>query len=382
MQFFKKSFINIINNHLINYPTPINIHYGWNFGFLSSICLIVQIISGILLAMHYTAQVDLAFLSVEHICRNVNCGWLLRYVHSNGASFFFIAVYIHFFRGLYYGSFTSPKEFVWLIGIIILVLMIITAFLGYILPWGQMSLWGATVISKIFSVIPWVGDFFVTWLWGGFSVDNPTLNRFFSLHYFLPFIIIGASVIHIAILHQTGSSNPLGINSEINKISMWIFFILKDIIGLLVFFSFFSLFIYYFPNFLAHSDNYIQANPMTTPHLIVPEWYMLPFYTILRSIPWKLGGICAMIFSILILGILPWMLNVQIRTSYFRPIYQFFFWFFLCCCSILGWIGSCSVDSPYVLIGQLATVYYFSYFLLIIPILGNFENFLVKYNIF
>nr|YP_010338918.1 apocytochrome b [Dixoniella grisea]UNJ18990.1 apocytochrome b [Dixoniella grisea] len=378
MQLFKKPLINIVNNHLIDYPTPINIHYAWNFGFLAAICLIIQILTGIFLAMHYTPHIDLAFLSVEHICRNVNFGWLLRYVHSNGASFFFIAVYIHLFRGLYYGSFSQPRQFVWAIGIIILLLMILTAFIGYVLPWGQMSLWGATVITSLASVVPLIGNSLVVWLWGDFSVSQATLNRFFSFHYLFPFIIAAMSCIHLAILHQVGSGNPLGVDSKINKISMYPYFLIKDFVGLIVFLIVFSFFIYFMPNVLAHSDNYIEANPMVTPHLIVPEWYFLPFYAILRSVPWKLGGVLAMLISILILVVLPWIHNIQIRSSYFRPVYKIFYWLFVACCLILGWIGSCAVEDPYVWIGQIATIFYFSYFLIIIPFLGILENFLVN----
>nr|YP_009504384.1 cytochrome b [Gracilaria chouae]ATG87373.1 cytochrome b [Gracilaria chouae]AWX65715.1 cytochrome b [Gracilaria chouae] len=380
MRLLKRPLISIVNNHLIDYPTPINIHYAWNFGFLASICLIIQILTGIFLAMHYTPHVELAFTSVEHIMRDVNYGWLLRYIHSNGASMFFIVVYIHIFRGLYFSSYTKPRHWVWVIGVAIFLLMIITAFIGYVLPWGQMSLWGATVITNLVSAVPLIGDSIVTWLWGGFSVDNATLNRFFSLHYLLPFIIAAVSLIHLAVLHQDGSGNPLGIDSNVDKISMFPYFIYKDLLGLLVFILFFSLFIYFFPNILGHSDNYIEANPMVTPAHIVPEWYFLPFYAILRSIPHKLGGVVAMISAILVLALLPWIHSTEVRSSRFRPIYRFLYWTMLACCLILGWIGGMPVEEPFVLIGQVASVYYFVYFLCILPALGKIEKFLLDFS--
>nr|YP_010199517.1 apocytochrome b [Gracilaria baiana]UAD89375.1 apocytochrome b [Gracilaria baiana] len=380
MRLLKRPLISIVNNHLIDYPTPINIHYAWNFGFLASICLIIQIITGIFLAMHYTPHVELAFASVEHIMRDVNYGWLLRYIHSNGASMFFIVVYVHIFRGLYFSSYAKPRHWVWVIGVVIFLLMIITAFIGYVLPWGQMSLWGATVITNLVSAVPLIGDSIVTWLWGGFSVDNATLNRFFSLHYLLPFIIAAASLIHLAILHQDGSGNPLGIDSNVDKISMFPYFIYKDLLGLLIFILFFSLFIYFSPNVLGHSDNYIEANPMVTPAHIVPEWYFLPFYAILRSIPHKLGGVIAMISAILVLALLPWIHSTEVRSSRFRPVYRFLYWTMLGCCLILGWIGGMPVEEPFVIIGQIASLYYFIYFLCILPLLGNIEKFLLDFQ--
>ena len=380
MRLLKRPLISIVNDHLIDYPTPINIHYAWNFGFLSAMCLVIQIVTGIFLAMHYTPHVDLAFASVEHIMRDVNYGWLLRYIHANGASMFFILVYIHIFRGLYFGSYTKPRHWVWVIGVIILLLMIITAFIGYVLPWGQMSLWGATVITNLVSAVPLIGDSIVTWLWGGFSVDNATLNRFFSLHYLLPFIIAAASLVHLAVLHQDGSGNPLGIDSNVDKISMFPYFIIKDLLGLVIFIVFFSIFVYFAPNMLGHPDNYIEANPMVTPAHIVPEWYFLPFYAILRSIPHKLGGVIAMISAIAILAILPWIHSTEIRSSRFRPLYRFFYWTMISCCLLLGWIGGMPVEEPYVLIGQIASIYYFLYFLLFLPILGKLERFLLEFN--
>ncbi len=379
MRIIKFPLFSLANDHAIAYPTPINLHYAWNFGFLSLICLVIQLITGIFLAMHYTPHIYFAFSSVEHIMRDVNFGWLIRYMHANGASMFFIVVYFHIFRGLYFGSYTKPKQWVWVFGIIILLIMIITAFIGYVLPWGQMSLWGATVITNLVSAIPKIGNYIVFWLWGGFSVDNATLNRFFSLHYLFPFIIIALSLIHIALLHQEGSGNPLGIESSSDKINLFPYFVVKDLFGLILFLLFFSIFLYFFPNILGHSDNYIEANPMVTPTHIVPEWYFLPFYAILRSIPHKLGGVIAMLFSILILAGLPWLHSTEIRSSRFRPLYKFFFWTLISCCFLLGWIGGMPVEAPYILIGQILSFYYFFYFLVIIPFLGIIENFLLKY---
>ena len=380
MQVLKKPLISIFNNHLISYPTPVNIHYAWNFGFLSGMCLIIQIFTGIFLAMHYTPHVDLAFASLEHIMRNVNYGWLLRYMHANGASMFFIAVYIHTFRGLYFGSYTKPRHLVWVIGVLILLLMILTAFIGYVLPWGQMSLWGATVITNLVSAIPIIGNTLVTWLWGGFSVDNATLNRFFSFHYLFPFIIAALTLVHLALLHQDGSGNPLGIETSVDKIPIYPYFIVKDFLGIIFFIIFFSIFTYFYPNILGHPDNYIEANPMVTPAHIVPEWYFLPFYAILRSIPHKLGGVVAMFCSIVILALLPWVHSTEIRSSRFRPLYRFFYYSILSCCLLLGWIGGMPVEEPYIIIGQIASIYYFLYFLFLLPLLGNLEKFLLTYN--
>nr|ANP26197.1 apocytochrome b [Campylaephora sungminbooi] len=377
MRILKYPVLNLVNNHLISYPTPINIHYAWNFGFLSAICLIIQILTGIFLAMHYTPHIELAFASVEHIMRDVNYGWLLRYIHANGASMFFVIVYVHICRGIYFGSYVKPKQLVWVVGVLILLLMIITAFIGYVLPWGQMSLWGATVITNLVSAVPLVGNAIVAWLWGGFSVDNATLNRFFSLHYLLPFVIAGVSLLHITLLHQEGSNNPLGIETKVDKISMFPYFIIKDVLGLILFFIFFCLFIYFYPNILGHSDNYIEANPMVTPAHIVPEWYFLPFYAILRSIPHKLGGVIAMLASILILTTLPWTHSTEIRSSRFRPIYKFFYGILLSCCVLLGWIGGMPVEDPYILIGQLLSIFYFLFFIFFIPILGQLEKYLL-----
>ena len=312
--------------------------------------------------------------------RDVNYGWLLRYAHANGASMFFIVVYIHIFRGLYFGSYTKPRHIVWVIGVIILLLMIITAFIGYVLPWGQMSLWGATVITNLVSAVPIIGDSLVKWLWGGFSVDNATLNRFFSFHYLFPFIIAALSLVHLAALHQDGSGNPLGIDSTSNKIPMYPYFIVKDFLGLVSFILLFSFFVYFYPNILGHPDNYIEANPMVTPAHIVPEWYFLPFYAILRSIPHKLGGVIAMVLAIISLALLPWIHSTEIRSSRFRPIYKFFYWTIISCCLVLGWIGGMPVEEPYIFIGQVASAYYFLYFFVLLPFLGLLEDFLLRYK--
>lgn len=364
----------IINDHLIDYPTPSNLSYFWNFGFLAGLCLGIQIVTGIVLAMHYTAHIDLAFLSVEHIMRDVNGGWLLRYIHANGASMFFIVVYIHIGRGLYYGSYTEPRTFVWILGVIILLLMMATAFMGYVLPWGQMSFWGATVITNLFSAFPLVGNKIVTLLWGGFSVDNATLNRFFSLHYLMPFAIAGAVIVHIAAVHSDGSNNPLGITSTTDKISFFPYFFIKDTLSFIGFVMFFAAFVYYAPNFLGHSDNYIPANPMVTPEHIVPEWYFLPSYAILRSIPNKLLGVLALFASILVLLLLPFINTSRLRSSLYRPLHQFAFWFLIADFILLGYIGQQTPESPFIEIGQLASVYYFAYFLLILPLLGLLER--------
>jgi len=372
------------------FPTPKNFNYLWNFGALAMFMLITMIVTGIFLAMYYTASTDHAFNSVERIMRDVNWGWLIRYIHMNGASMFFIVVYVHIVRGMYYGSYKNPRELLWILGVVILLLMMATAFMGYVLPWGQMSFWGATVITNLFSAIPFVGKAVVTWLWGGFSVDNPTLNRFYSLHYLLPFVIIAVVFLHVAALHISGSNNPLGIEPKSSKdtIPFHPYYTSKDLFGLTVFLIFYALIIFYAPNLLGDPDNYIPANPMATPAHIVPEWYFLPFYAILRSFVWdihlpftsvvlissKLGGVLLMFGSIVMMLVLPWLDRCQVRSAMFRPIFKKLFWFFLADCVILGYIGGQPAEEPYITIGQIATLYYFAHFLVIIPLLNKYEK--------
>ena len=380
LSLLKQPLIAPLNEHLIEYPTPSNLSYWWGFGSLAGICLILQLLTGIFLAMHYTPHVDLAFFSVEHIMRDVEGGWFLRYMHANGASMFFIVVYLHMFRGLYYGSYASPRELVWILGVVIFLLMILTAFIGYVLPWGQMSFWGATVITSLASAIPLVGDEITHWLWGGFSVDNATLNRFFSLHYLLPFIIAGASLVHILALHQYGSNNPLGSFGTVDKVPFYPYFYVKDLVGWVGFALFFSVFVYFAPNLLGHPDNYIPANPMSTPAHIVPEWYFLPVYAILRSIPNKLGGVAAIALVFIALLALPFLNTSAIRSSSFRPLHKKFFWLLVADCLLLGWIGQQPVEAPYVVIGQLASLFFFFYFFVCIPFLGKFEAKLLRHQ--
>ena len=377
----KNSIIAFIDSHIINYPTPINLNYFWSFGSAAGICLVIQIVTGIFLAMHYCPNIDLAFDSVEHIMRDVNNGWLIRYTHANGASMFFIVVYCHIFRGLYYGSYIYPREKLWISGVIIFLLMMATAFMGYVLPWGQMSFWGATVITNLFSAVPIVGPSIVEWLWGGFSVDNATLNRFFSLHYLMPFIIAGFTLIHLSLLHTTGSNNPLGINTNVDTISFYPYFYVKDLFSFFIFIFIFSFFIFFYPNALGHSDNYIPANPLVTPPHIVPEWYFLPFYAILRSIPDKLGGVVAMISAILILMLIPFINTSEIRSSNFRPIFSFAYWFLVSDFILLGWIGQKPVESPYIEIGFGATIFYFFFFIVLMPLIGLIEKKLIRFSL-
>ena len=381
MRWNKKSLFAVINNHLIDYPTPINLNYFYGFGSLAGIMLVIQILTGIFLAMHYTPHIDLAFNSVEHIMRDVNNGWLIRYIHANGASFFFIVVYVHIFRGLYYGSYITPREALWCSGVIIFILMMATAFMGYVLPWGQMSFWGATVITNLFSAIPLIGKDIVDWLWGGFAVDNPTLNRFFSLHFAFPFIIVGAVLIHLILLHEVGSNNPLGITLKTENIPFYPYFYTKDLFGLIILFLIFFIFIFYYPNTLGHPDNYIEANPMKTPLHIVPEWYFLPFYAILRSIPNKIGGVIAMFGSLIILLTIPFINSSEIRSTAFRPIFKVCYWLLVLAFLLLGWVGQCPVEYPYTEIGVISMIYYFFFFIIIIPFLGKFESYLVRYKI-
>ena len=364
-------------NHLTDYPTPKNLNYWWTFGGILTFCLITQIVTGLVLAMHYIAHADMAFGSVEHIMRDVNYGWLIRYIHANGASMFFLAVYIHIFRSLFYGSYKSPREIIWIIGIIIYLLMMAAAFLGYVLPWGQMSFWGATVITNLFSAIPFVGEGIVTWLWGGYSVDNPTLTRFFTLHYLIPFLILGLVVLHIWALHVPGNNNPIGIDIKKpskDTVPFHPYIVIKDGFALLMFMIVFAFFVFYTPNILGHADNYIEANPLVTPAHIVPEWYLLPFYAILRSVPDKLLGVIAMLSAILILAALPWLDTSKIRSAVFRPLYKQFYWILVADVLILGYVGAMPAEGLYLLIARIATAYYFLHFLVVLPILGFKER--------
>jgi ubiquinol-cytochrome c reductase cytochrome b subunit len=358
------------------FPTPRNFNYFWNFGALAMVTLVIMIATGVFLSMNYTAHTTYAFDSVERIMRDVNYGWLLRYVHMNGASMFFIVVYIHIWRGLYYGSYKAPRELLWMLGVVLFLLMMATAFLGYVLPWGQMSFWGATVITNLFSAIPLVGDSIVTWLWGGFSVDNPTLNRFFSLHYLLPFVTVGVVFLHIAALHITGSNNPLGIDPKgpQDTIPFHPYYTVKDSVGLIVYFIVFAFLVFFSPNYLGHPDNYIPANPLVTPAHIVPEWYFLPFYAVLRAVPDKLGGVLLMFSAIAILFVLPWLDTSPVRSMRFRPIARWFLLLWTVNFFVLTWVGGKPAEQPYILIAQLSTAYYFAYFLVILPLLGRLER--------
>ncbi|MBO6889577.1 MAG: cytochrome b N-terminal domain-containing protein, partial [Thalassospira sp.] len=370
---------------------PKNLSYMWNFGSLAGFVLVTMILTGIFLVMNYTPHTDMAFESVERIMRDVNYGWLIRYIHMNGASMFFIVVFIHIFRGLYYGSYKAPREMLWWIGILILLAMMATAFMGYVLPWGQMSFWGATVITNLFSAFPIIGDPLVTWLWGGFSVDNPTLNRFFSLHYLMPFVILGLVVLHVWALHTVRSNNPTGveIKTPADAIPFHPYYTIKDLYGMGVFLIFFSVFVFFAPDFLGHPDNYIPANPLVTPPHIVPEWYFLPFYAILRSIdftifgiPAKLLGVLAMFASIVILFVIPWLDTSKVRSSKFRPVYKWFFWLFVIDTFILGYCGAKAPDDYFlgipglkvIVMGQLSTLYYFAHFLVVMPLVGKMER--------
>ena len=364
-------------DHTANeYPTPKNLNYMWNFGSLAGLSLVIMIATGIVLSMSYTAHVDYAFESVERIMRDVNHGWLIRYIHMNTASFFFIVVYLHIFRGLYYGSYKAPRELLWILGVVIFLLMMATAFMGYVLPWGQMSFWGATVITNLFSAIPFVGESIVTFLWGGFSVDNPTLNRFFSLHYLMPFLIAGVVVLHIVALHRFGSNNPIGIDTRGRQdtISFHPYYTIKDMVGIAMFLLLLAVAVFFFPNAMGHPDNYIPANPMQTPAHIVPEWYFLPFYAILRAVPDKLGGVLLMFGAIAILFILPWLDRSPVRSARFRPVFRIFFWLLFIDAIALGYLGGKPAEGIYVTLSRVATAWYFLHFLMILPILSVFEN--------
>lgn len=369
-------FLNLVNSYTIDSPQPSNISYLWNLGSLLALCLIIQLGTGIFLAMHYSSNIDLAFLSVEHIMRDVNYGWAMRYAHANGAGFFFICVYIHMARGLYYGSYKSPRVTVWIIGVVIFLLMIITAFMGYSIIYGQMSHWGVTVITNLATAIPYIGNSIAQFLWGGASVGNPTIQRFFSLHYLLPFILAAVSIMHLMALHEHGSSNPLGITGNIDRIPMSPYFLFKDLITIFIFLLIYSIMVFFHPNALGDSENYIPANPMITPPAIVPEFYLLPFYAILRSIPNKLLGVIAMLASILVLLVLPIVDRSVIRGNAFKPISKVIYGIFVCNFILLGILGAQHIEIPYVLLGQICTILYFGYFLVLLPIISILENIL------
>nr|WNH21100.1 cytochrome b [Chaetodon lunulatus] len=364
--------LKIANNALIDLPAPSNISVWWNFGSLLGLCLIVQILTGLFLAMHYTADVATAFSSVAHICRDVNYGWLIRNLHANGASMFFICIYLHIGRGLYYGSYLYKET--WNIGVVLLLLVMMTAFVGYVLPWGQMSFWGATVITNLLSAVPYIGNTLVQWIWGGFSVDNATLTRFFAFHFLLPFIIAAVTMIHLMFLHQTGSNNPLGLNSDMDKISFHPYFSYKDLLGFAAALTFLSSLALFTPNLLGDPDNFIPANPLVTPPHIKPEWYFLFAYAILRSIPNKLGGVLALLASILVLLVVPMLHTSKQRGLTFRPLTQLLFWSLIATVIILTWIGGMPVEEPYIIIGQVASLVYFCLFLIAMPISGWLEN--------
>jgi len=368
--------ISLVRGSFVDFPTPKNLNYWWTFGGILFFVLISQIITGIVLVMHYTPSTGDAFDSVEHIMRDVNFGWMLRYLHSNGASMFFIAVYIHMFRGMYYGSYKAPREISWILGVIIFLIMMGTAFMGYVLPWGQMSFWGATVITNLFSAIPLVGEEIRTWLWGGFAVDNPTLNRFFSLHYLLPFMIFGVVLLHVWAFHTTGNNNPSGVQPKTKQdtVPFHPYYTLKDFFAIVVFMILFAWFVFYVPNYMGHADNYIEANPLVTPAHIVPEWYFLPFYAILRAVPDKLGGVVAMFGAIAILFVLPWLDTSKVRSGTYRPLFKQFFWIFAGVCVALGYLGAMPAEGTYVLLAQICTIYYFAHFLIILPMLGFLEK--------
>nr|AOW68963.1 cytochrome b [Uranoscopus tosae] len=364
--------LKIFNNALIDLPAPSNISAWWNFGSLLGLCLITQILTGLFLAMHYTSDINTAFSSVTHICRDVNYGWLIRNIHANGASLFFICIYLHIGRGLYYGSYLYKET--WNVGVILLLLVMVTAFVGYVLPWGQMSFWGATVITNLLSAVPYIGDVLVQWIWGGFSVDNATLNRFFAFHFILPFITTALVLVHFLFLHETGSTNPLGLNSNTDKISFHPYFSFKDILGFAALFLVLICLALFSPYLLGDPDNFTPANPLVTPPHIKPEWYFLFAYAILRSVPNKLGGVLALLSSILVLFLLPALHTSKQRSLTFRPIGQFLFWLLIMDVIILTWIGGMPVEHPFTIIGQIASLLYFLLFLVFWPLAGLFEN--------
>ena len=370
----------LVHDSFVDFPTPRNLNYLWTFGGILTFCLVAQLVSGIVLAMHYQPSAADAFNSIERIRRDVNYGWMIRNFHAVGASMFFIAVYIHIFRGLYYGSYKAPREILWILGVFIFLAMMATAFMGYALPWGQMSFWGVTVITNLFSsldsVIPGVGTAIVTWLWGGYSVSGTTLNRFFSLHYLLPFVITGLVILHVWALHVVGQNNPTGLDLRLksDSVPMAPYAVMKDAVGMFAFLILFAWFVFFLPDYLGHADNYTEANPLVTPPHIVPEWYFLPFYAILRAIPDKLGGVIAMFGAIVVLLFIPWLDTSRVRSTKYRPIYKWFFWLFAFSCLALGYLGAKPADGVYVFWARVFTFYYFAHFLLVMPIVGLIET--------
>jgi ubiquinol-cytochrome c reductase cytochrome b subunit len=383
MRIFKSHpLLKLVNSYVVDSPQPSNISYLWNFGSLLAFCLIIQIVTGVTLAMHYNPSVLEAFNSIEHIMRDVNNGWLIRYLHANTASAFFFIVYLHIGRGLYYGSYRAPRTLVWVLGTVIFLLMIITGFLGYVLPYGQMSLWGATVITNLMSAIPWIGQDIVEFLWGGFSVNNATLNRFFALHYVMPFVLAALALMHLIVLHDSaGSGNPLGVSGNYDRLPMAPYFLFKDLITIFLFIIILSILVFFMPNALGDSENYVMANPMQTPPAIVPEWYLLPFYAILRSIPNKLLGVIAMLSAILMLLVMPYTDLSRSRGIQFRPLSKIAFYIFVANFIILMVLGAKHVESPFIEFGQISTVLYFSHFLIIVPLVSLLENSLVELNL-
>jgi ubiquinol-cytochrome c reductase cytochrome b/c1 subunit len=369
--------VGLVHSSFVAYPVPRNLNYFWTFGAILSIMLGVQIITGVILAMHYVPNATMAFNSIEHIMRDVNYGWLIRYLHTNGASFFFLAVYIHIFRGMYYGSYKSPREVLWILGVIIYVLMMATAFMGYVLPWGTMSFAGATVITNLFTAIPLVGTGVAHWLWGGYAVGDPTLNRFFSLHYLLPFMIVGVVILHVWALHVVGQNNPDGVEVKDVKrdtLPFTPYATIKDLFGVCVFFVVYAWFVFFIPNYLLDADNYNPANPLVTPAHIVPEWYLLPFYAILRAIPNKLIGVLALAAAMGLLAFLPWLDTSPVRSGKYRPLFRFFFWLFVICCVGLGYLGSQEVSDSATMVARILSIGYFGYLLVVLPVLGLVEK--------
>ena len=372
--------LNILDCHIIHYPTPIGLTYAWSFGALSGMCLVIQLLTGAFLSIHYTANVDLAFLSVEYIMRDVPGGWFFRYAHANGASMFFIVVYAHIFRGLYYGSYMKPRQFLWCSGVLLYFLLMGTAFTGYVLPWGQMSFWGATVITNMVTIFPG-GQTIVEWLWGGFTINAPTLRRFYTIHFVLPFLIAAVSIIHLALLHKDGSSSPIGSDTGVDDVPFYPYYFAKDLFAFTCFLFFFGFFLFFMPNYLNHPANCIPADPMETPAHLLPEWYFLPFYAILRGIPHKAGGIIAMGGAILVLLVIPFNYTGYIRNTTYRPIFKIFYWILVADFLLLLWLGQAKMEKPFLTLTTYASIYYFSFFIILVPLIGIVETHLALYKV-